>query len=75
MPEQKLESFLEAVKNDAALQEKLKAAVGADDVVAIAKQAGFTVVADEIRNIRTEISEEELEGVAGGSILCWNWHF
>jgi hypothetical protein len=41
MSEQQLKAFLEAVKADAGLQEKLKAAADADTFVAIAKAAGF----------------------------------
>ena len=66
MSEEQLKAFLEAVKADAGLQEKLKAAGDADAVVAIAKAAGFTVSADDLKKAQAEISEEELEGVAGG---------
>ena len=41
MSEEQLKAFLEAVKDDAGLQEQLKAAGDADAVVAIAKAAGF----------------------------------
>ena len=66
MSEEQLKPFLEAVKADAGLQEKLKAAADADAVVAIAKAAGFVISADELKSAQAEISEEELEGVAGG---------
>ena len=67
MSEEQLKAFLEAVKADASLQEKLKAAgdADADAVVAIAKAAGFAISADDLE-AQSEISEEELEGVAGG---------
>ena len=65
MSEEQLKDFLEAVKADAGLQEKLKAAGDADAVVAIAKAEGFVISAEEL-NSKAEISEEELEGVAGG---------
>ena len=66
MSEEQLKAFLEAVKADAGLQEKLKAAADADAVVAIAKAAGFIISAEELKKSQAEISEEELEGVAGG---------
>jgi len=69
MSEEQLKAFLEVVKADAGLQEQLKAAGDADAVVAIAKAAGFVISADELNSkaeISREISEEELEGVAGG---------
>ena len=43
-----------------------KAAGDADDVVAIAKTAGFVISAEELQKAQAEVSEEELEGVSGG---------
>lgn len=73
MSEEQLNAFLEAVKADAGLQEKLKAAVDADAVVAIAKAAGYVISADELqRALRAEVSEEELEEVTGrGATNCF----
>ncbi len=72
MSEEQLKAFLEAVKADAGLQEKLKAAANADAVVAIANSAGFVISAEELKKSQAEISEEELEGVAGGAnIFDW----
>ena len=68
MSEEQLKAFMEAVNTDAGLQEKLKAVVDADAVVAIAKAAGFLITAEELQMSREEISEEEIEGVAGGAI-------
>ena len=69
MSEEQLKALLEAVKADAGLQEKLKAAADADAVVAIAKAAGFVISAEELKRAQAEVSEEELEGVAGGGDL------
>jgi predicted ribosomally synthesized peptide with nif11-like leader len=69
MSEQQLKAFLEAVKADAGLQEKLEAAGDADAVVGIAKAAGFVISAEELKGAQAEVSEEELEGVAGGKTL------
>ena len=69
MSEQQLKAFLEAVKADSGLQEKFKAANDADAVVAIAKAAGFVISAEELKRSQAEVSEEELEGVAGGTII------
>ncbi len=69
MSEEQLKAFLEKVQADTSLQEKLKAAVDANAVVAIAKEAGFSLSADDInkaQSAQSELSEEELEGVAGG---------
>ena len=68
MSEEQLKAFLEAVKANEGLQEQLKAAADADTVVAIAKAAGFLVIsAEELQRAQAELSEEELEGVAGGA--------
>ncbi|QNI54378.1 nif11-like leader peptide domain protein [Synechococcus sp. BIOS-E4-1] len=78
MSEEQLKAFLEKVKGDTILQEKLKAAADADAVRAIAKEAGFSISADDLKNVQqSELSAEELETVAGGSNYyrchsCWN---
>ena len=69
MSEEQLKAFLEKVQGDTSLQEKLKAAADANTVAAIAKEAGFSISADDLKNAQSEISEEELESVAGG---FWN---
>lgn len=75
MLEEQLTAFLEAVKADAGLQEKLKAANDADAVVAIAKASGFVIFTEELKKAQAEISDvvlgdEELEGVAGAGRGC-----
>ena len=66
MSEEQLKAFLEKVKADTSLQEKLKAASDADAVVAIAKAAGFTITTEDLNSHRQILTEDELEGVAGG---------
>ena len=66
MSEEQLKAFLEKVKDDAILREKLKAAADSDAVVAIAKNVGFAISVDDLLNTQSEMSEEELESVAGG---------
>ena len=46
----------------------LKAAADVEAVVAIAKEAGFMISVDEFKMAQAEISDEELEGVAGGTL-------
>ena len=73
MSEEQLKAFLEKLKADTSLQEKLKAAADNDGVAAIAKDAGFSISADDLKNAQSEISDEELEGVAGGR-NCGAWY-
>ena len=74
MSEEQLKAFLEKVKVDTTLQDKLKAAADVEGVIAIAKEAGFMISADELKKAQSEISEDELESVAGGIEFtkeCW----
>jgi len=67
MSEEQLKAFMEAVKADSGLQEKVNGAGDdADAVVAIAKAAGFVISAEELARAQAEVSEDELAGVAGG---------
>ncbi len=69
MSEEQLKAFLEKVKGDTSLQEKLKASADADAVAAIAKEAGFSISADDLTKDQSELSDQELEGLAGGFIM------
>ena len=64
---EQLKAFLAKVKKDSNLQEKLKAAKSPEDVVGIAKEHGHEFTADKI----TELSNEELESMAGGAFLTF----
>ena len=67
MSEEQLKAFLEKVKVDTSLQDKLKSITDADAVVAIAKEAGFNVSAEDLTKAQSEVSDEELESAAGGT--------
>ena len=67
MSEEQLKSFIAKAKDDQSIQEKLKAAKTPEDVVGIAKENGHEFTQDHMQ----ELSEEELEGVAGGTELTW----
>ena len=71
MSEEQLKAFLEKVKGDTTLQEKLKAATDAEAVIAIAKAAGFVISPDDLKKAQTEVSDEELEAAAGGGFLSY----
>ena len=66
MSEEQLKSFLEKVKADTGLQEKLKDAANPDAVVSIAKEVGFSISSDDLTKAQYELSDQELEGIAGG---------
>ena len=69
MSEEQLNAFLEKVKSDTELQDKLKAAASPEAAIEIAKEAGFSINAEDIQSMQSatvELSDEELEGAAGG---------
>ena len=49
-------------------QDRLNGAADADAVAEIAKEAGFAITAEDIQSMQssTDLSDEELAGVAGG---------
>ena len=67
MSEEQLKAFLEKVQRDISLQEKLNAATDAEDLLEIAKEAGFAISTDDLRNVQSESSDDELESAAGGT--------
>ena len=78
MSEEQLKAFLDKVKSDTILQEKLKSAADADAALAIARAAGFAITAEEIQSMQSatmELSDEDLEGVAGGTRDCGAYSF
>ena len=69
MSQEQLKAFLEKVKADTSLQEKLKAAASPEAAMEIAKAAGFAITTEDIQSMQSstiELSDEELEGAAGG---------
>ena len=69
MSEEQLNAFLEKLKGDTSLQEKLKAAASPEAAIDIAKAAGFSITAGDIQSMQSatvELSDEELQGAAGG---------
>ena len=61
---EQLKAFLAKVNGDSNLQNKLKDATNPDNVVAIAKESGFSISADDFET-QSELSDGELEKVAG----------
>jgi len=61
---EQLKAFLAKAKDDQSIQGKLKAATSPEDVVGIAQEHGHDFTADKI----SQLSEEELEAVSGGTI-------
>ena len=66
MSEEQIKAFLSKVQDDTSLQEKLTASADVDAVVSIAKETGFIISADALKKAKFNLTEEELEGLAGG---------
>jgi predicted ribosomally synthesized peptide with nif11-like leader len=70
MSEQQLTALLAKLKDDAGLREKLQGAADLDAALALVKDAGFDVSKAEWLKAQAskilELSDEELENVAGG---------
>ena len=78
MSEEQFKAFLEKVKSDTELQDKLKAAASNEAALQIAKDAGFSITAEDIQSMHSapvELSDEELETAAGGACdwRCATW--
>lgn len=77
MSQAKIEQFNQLVEQDSALQERLNQAEGKESVIAvimeIAKEKGYSFTKQEaekyVRQLisQQEISEEQLESIAGGA--------
>ena len=67
---EQLKAFLAKAKDNQSIQEKLKAAKSPEDVVTIAKEHGHECSVDHMSSF-SEVSEEELDGVAGGGMSIW----
>ena len=67
----KMKAFLEAAAQDPALAEALEKAETPEAVIALAKEKGFEITAEDLASVHVtgELSDDELDGVAGGMIL------
>ncbi len=67
-------AFIAKVQSDTGLLEQMKAVTDADGAIAIAKSAGFEITAGDLirqqAKITSELSDDELEKVSGGTALA-----
>ena len=69
--EEQLKAFWEAIQADTALQQKLQGVTDPEAYVAIAKEAGFMISADELRKEQEIIfTDEVMKGISGGEYCC-----
>ena len=75
MSEEQLKAFWDAIQSDSALQQKLQGVTDPAAIVDIGKEAGFLVSIDEVQKAQAELSnvelsDEDLDNVAGGFHAC-----
>ena len=68
MSKEQLKAFIAKANVDKSIQDKLRAAKSPEEVVGVAKDYGHEFTADKVTELITELSEEELEGAAGGAV-------
>lgn len=64
-------AFLERVKNDEDFRKELEEQASAEERINFVKAHGFDFTKDEINSLNDQLSDEELDGVAGGG---WSSH-
>ena len=68
MSEEQLKAFLEKVKADTGLQERLEGAASPEAGIEIAKDAGFSITAEDIQSMQSatgEVSDWKVQLVVG----------
>ena len=67
MPAEQLKAFLQTAKQDKILQGKLKSSTTMlETTLAIAKDAGFNISANDLTEMQAELEDNELENASGG---------
>ncbi len=69
MSDEQLKAFIEKVQLDDQLQEILKTVSSIEEVVGLAREAGFVITPEDIQSRQFELyelSDEELERTSGG---------
>ena len=67
MAYEQLKAFLDAVKNEPELQEKIKAALDASAIAEIANEAGYVISVEDIERETQSIACIELDELRGGA--------
>jgi len=63
-------AFLERARNDEDFRKELEEQVSAEERIKFVKAQGFDFTKEEINSLNEELSDEELDGVAGGGSWC-----
>ena len=61
-------AFIEKMKADEAFRDRIVAIEGIDARLAAARDAGFQVTEAEVKEVQSELTDDELDAAAGGSL-------
>ena len=64
-------AFLERMKNDEDFRKSVGVISTSEERMQYVKGAGFDFTKDEIANLKEELSDDDLENVAGGDGYCF----
>ena len=59
-------AFIEKMKSDEAFRDRIVAIEGIDARLAAARDAGFQVTEAEVKEVQSELTDDELDAAAGG---------
>lgn len=65
-----VKAFIEKIKTDGAFAAKLKEITDSNARLEFVKAAGFNFSDEEIKQIQGELSDEDLDAVAGAGCVC-----
>ena len=63
-------AFIEKMKSDEAFCDRIMAIEAVDARLAAARDAGFVFTEAEIKEVNSELNDDELDRVAGGACMC-----
>jgi len=68
-------AFLERFERDRDFKEKLEMAEDKNEILRLIKEAGFSFTSEDIKEVKKELSEEDLQHISGGNIDWINFFF
>lgn len=68
-------AFIDKVKSDKAFHDQIMSMEGPDQRLEHVHKVGFDCTAEEIKQVSEELSEEDLDQVAGGGFFSSAWNF
>jgi len=64
-------AFIVKIKTDEAFRDRIMAIEDVDDRIAAASGAGFEFTEAEVKEVQSELSDEDMDAAAGGKNMYW----